>query len=154
MIRVPAIGIALVLALSDVPDSMPAPAPPQVTAKQPVLGISMDTSPLRTGASVLAVKVDKVVNPGLSALSVSVSALAAGTGSTGKVVIGTFSLYPADQPGLFHLALPPELARRLRNTSKTQLELRLGSGSETPLPQNVVIQFGKIQLVRPPGQTR
>ncbi len=76
-----------------------------LTAEQPVSSLPVETAVLKSGAEVLEVTITKVVNPSQTPVSVLVSLAVGqkGTSEAQQISVGSFSLYPPDQPGKFLL---------------------------------------------------
>jgi hypothetical protein len=65
-----------------------------------------------------------VTNPTASAVDIFVYVAATSEPASEKVLVGTFSLYPADRPGKFMLG-PAEAFRKFSETRKSSGDVRL-----------------------------
>ena len=76
-----------------------------LTAEQPIASLPLTARVLTSGAEVLEVTITKVVNPSQTPVSVFVSFSVGekGTPEARQISLGSFSLYPPDQPGKFLL---------------------------------------------------
>ena len=98
-----------------------------LTAEHPTGSFKLEPSVLSRSPEVLQVSVTTVKNPAASPVDIFVyvaSASETNKPDTEKVLVGTFSLYPADRPGKFMLG-PAEAFRKFSETRKTSDGLRL-----------------------------
>jgi hypothetical protein len=91
-------------AVSPAPATSPAMvAAATLTGEHPVGSVPIAAAMLKSGADVLEVAVTKVVNPSQTSVSVLVSFQVGEKAEARQISIGSFSLYPPDQPGKFLL---------------------------------------------------
>lgn len=92
---------------------------------------------IKKGSRFVKIKISKVSNPGVHFLSFAVYYQSV---STEKVLLGSFSLYPADNPGEFMVST--------RNLVKTEGEIILvmTSPDNIPAKDSVIITGEKIYL--------
>ena len=111
----------------------PAPTPAQgevtLTNEHPTGFFPLESNLLNNRPEILEVSVTKVRNPAASPVSIFVylaSDAKKGEAEPEKVLVGNFSLYPADRPGKFMLS-PADAFRKLSETRKvsTAAEWRL-----------------------------
>ena len=93
---------------SPAPATAPATTPATVaaatlTAEHPVASLPIAAAVLKSGAEVLEVAITKVVNPSQTSVSVFVSFSVGEKTEAKQSSVGSFSLYPPDQPGKFLL---------------------------------------------------
>jgi hypothetical protein len=83
-----------------------------LTAEHPVASLPVAASVLTSGAEVLEVTVTKVANPSQTPVSVLVSFSVGEKAKARQISVGSFSLYPPDQPGKFLLNAKTALRER------------------------------------------
>jgi hypothetical protein len=112
-------------------EESPAPAAAIVlTDKQPKSSLSLAADVLTGDAEILEVAITKVVNPGMTPVSIFVylSNTEKGKAEDEPNLVGNFSLYPPDRTGKFLLSAAPAL----RNIS---------AAGKTANPENVRLIF-------------
>lgn len=98
-----------------------------LTTEQPTGSFKLEPELLNRAPEVLQVSVTKVTNPAASPVDIFVyvdSASETNKTAAEKVLVGTFSLYPADRPGKFMLG-PAEAFRKFSATRKSSEDVRL-----------------------------
>ena len=95
-----------------------------LTAEHPTGSFKLEAELLSRSPEVLQVSVTKVTNPGASPVDFFVYVASVKESAAEKVLVGTFSLYPADRPGKFMLG-PAEAFRKFSETRKSSEEVRL-----------------------------
>ena len=95
-----------------------------LTTERPTASFKLEPGLLNRAPEVLQVSVTKVTNPAASAVDIFVYVASANEPESEKVLVGTFSLYPADRPGKFMLG-PAEAFRKFSETRKSSEEVRL-----------------------------
>lgn len=116
---------ALILALlagACASQDKPAPVSVKLSSGQPAVRVELDGSMLSRGPGHLQFAVSDVQNSALSPVNVVVEAIPPSATGRRKSV-GSFALFPPDQPGSFHLAAPSDLPRDSRG--RLRLEVRL-----------------------------
>jgi len=89
---------------SPAPTTSPATvAAATLTAEHPIRSVPIAANVLKSGAEVLEVAITKVVNPSQTSVSVLVSFSVGEKAEAEQTSVGSFSLYPPDQPGKFLL---------------------------------------------------
>lgn len=117
--------LALILALlAEACSSQDKPTPVSVklSGSEPTVRVELDAAMLSRGPGRLQFAVSDVRNAALSAVNVVVEAVAP-KGAGRRKLVGSFTLFPPDQPGVFHLAAPADLPRDSKG--RVRLELRL-----------------------------
>ena len=98
-----------------------------LTTEHPTASFKLEAELLSRSPEVLQVSVTKVTNPAASPVDIFVyvtSASETDNPAPEKVLVGTFSLYPADRPGKFMLG-PAEAFRKFSATRKSSEDVRL-----------------------------
>lgn len=95
-----------------------------LTTERPTASFKLEPGLLNRAPEVLQVSVTKVTNPAASAVDIFVYVASASEPASEKVLVGTFSLYPADRPGKFMLG-PVEAFRKFSETRKSSEDVRL-----------------------------
>jgi hypothetical protein len=98
-----------------------------LTTERPTGSFKLEPELLNHSPEVLEVSVTKVKNPAASSVDIFVyvaSASETNKPDAEKVLVGTFSLYPADRPGKFMLG-PAEAFRKFSDTRKSSDNVRL-----------------------------
>ena len=98
-----------------------------LTTEHPTGSFKLDPGVLNRSPEVLQVSVTKVTNPAASPVDIFVyvaSASETNKPAAERVLVGTFSLYPADRPGKFMLG-PAEAFRKFSETRKSSDDVRL-----------------------------
>jgi len=95
-----------------------------LTTERPTASFKLEPGLLNRAPEVLQVSVTKVTNPAASAVDIFVYVASASEPAAEKVLVGTFSLYPADRPGKFMLG-PAEAFRKFSETRKSSEDVRL-----------------------------
>ena len=109
-----------------------------LTNEHPTGSFKLDPGLLNRAPETLQVSVTKVTNPAASAIDIFVYVASASEPASEKVLVGTFSLYPADRPGKFMLGAS-EAFRKFSETKKTsedvrlQFEMKLPAESKSPV---------------------
>jgi hypothetical protein len=111
-------------------EESPAPVAVVLTDKQPKSSVSVGADALTGNAEVLEVQITKVVNPGMTPVSIFVYLSNAEKGKTEDepILVGNFSLYPPDRPGKFLLSPAPAL-------------LKISAASKTSKPETARLIF-------------
>ena len=91
-----------------------------LTDKQPNRSLGVKTDELASDAEILEVSITKVVNPGMTPVSIFVylANTEKGKADGEPTVVGNFSLYPPDRPGKFLLSVAPAL-RKVSSAAKS-----------------------------------
>lgn len=121
----------------------------KLSSSRPVVRIPLRVNESPPQASVLRIPVTKVRNTRQDPLSVSVAVVQRKPPGR-RWPIGVFSVYPPEQPGVFHLNVPPEALTRLRQPAPAEIELRLERRPDGSSPQAVEIDIGKLALITKP----
>lgn len=95
-----------------------------LTTEHPTASFKLEPGLLNRAPEVLQVSVTKVTNPAASPVDIFVYVASASESASEKVLVGTFSLYPADRPGKFMLG-PAEAFRKFSETRKSSEDVRL-----------------------------
>lgn len=98
-----------------------------LTTEHPTGSFKLEPELLSRSPEVLQISVTKVTNPAASPVDIFVyvaSASETNKPAAEKVLVGTFSLYPADRPGKFMLG-PAEAFRKFSETRKSSEDVRL-----------------------------
>ena len=117
-----------------------------LTAEHPTGSFKLEPDVLSRSPEVLQVSVTTVTNPAANPVDIFVyvaSASETNKPDAEKVLVGTFSLYPADRPGKFMLG-PAEAFRKFSETRKTsdgvRLVFEMKLPAETKSPVEVTIE--------------
>lgn len=106
-----------------------APASPALTLthEHPLSSLPVAANVLTSGSEVLEVAITKVVNPSRIPVVIFVYLSNTGKGKSEpeKILIGNFSLYPADQPGTFLLNPAPAVRKLSAEKSFGDTDVRL-----------------------------
>lgn len=95
-----------------------------LTTEHPTGSFKLEPGMLNRAPEVLQVSVTKVTNPAASGVDIFVYVASAREPASERVLVGTFSLYPADRPGKFMLG-PAEAFRKFSETRKSSEDVRL-----------------------------
>ena len=95
-----------------------------LTTEHPTGSFKLDPGLLNRSPEVLQVSVTKVTNPTASAVDIFVYVAPSDKPAAERVLVGTFSLYPADRPGKFMLG-PAEAFRKFSETRKSSEDVQL-----------------------------
>ncbi len=145
-------GLALLL-VADSPGQLSASAILRLTPTRSSGRITIDGKVLRAGRAQLQIPVTKIRNPKMMPISISATVIL-NNQKSGRVSLGSFSIYPADQTGTFHLPVPDALAKAGRGTGRITIEIRLVPGPAPLEANSLEIDLGPIRLTAEPLEGR
>ena len=107
--------------------------------------VTIDAKVLRSGRAQLQVPVSKILNPKMAPVSISAIAIL-NNQTSGRIALGSFSIYPADQTGSFHLPLPEAVVKAGRGTGRVTFEIRLVPGPAPLEANSLEIELGPVRI--------
>ncbi len=146
------LNLALML-VADSPDPPSASAILKLTPLRSTVRITIDAKVLRSGRGQLQIPVSKIRNPKMAPMSISATAIL-NNQKPGRVALGSFSIYPADQTGTFHLPVPETVRKAARGTGRITIEIRLVPGSAPLEANSLEIELGPMRITATPAEGR
>ena len=143
----------VLLLVADSPGPPSASAILRLTPTRSSGRITIDDKVLRAGRVQLQIPVTKIRNPRMMPISISAIAIL-NNQKSGRILVGSFSIYPADQTGTFHLPLPETVAKAGRGTGRITFEIRLVPGLVTLEANSLEIELGPIRITAAPLEGR
>ena len=143
----------VLLLVADSPGPPSASAILRLTPTRSSGRITIDDKVLRSGRVQLQIPVTKIRNPRMMPISISAIAIL-NNKKSGRISLGSFSIYPADQTGTFHLPLPETVTKAGRGTGRITFEIRLVPGPETLEANSLEIEIGPMRLTAEPLEGR
>ena len=136
-----------------------SPGPPsasttlRLTPSQSSGRITITVKALQAGRAQLQIPVSKIRNPKMAAISITATAIL-NNKTAGRVALGSFSIYPADQTGTFHLPLPEAVVKAGRGAGRVTVEIRLVPGLAPLEANSLEIELGPVRLTAEPAEAR
>ena len=138
-----------VLFVADSPGPPSASAMLRLTPTRSSGRITIDDKVLGAGRALLQIPVTKIRNPRMMPINISAMAIL-NSQKSGRISVGSFSIYPADQTGIFNLPLSEAVAKAGRGTGRITFEIRLVPGPVPWEANSLEIELGPIRLTAEP----